>query len=93
MDQTGIKKALNHINDNYIIAVDIETTGLNTDSDNIIEFAAIKFLNGKYIDKYVTFVNPLRKITDEITGLTGISDNDVLNVWFIVVIIRSWLRD
>ena len=78
MDQTGIKKALNHINDNYIIAVDIETTGLNTDSDNIIEVAAIKFLNGKYIDKYVTFVNPLRKITDEITGLTGISDNDVL---------------
>ena len=78
MDQTGIKKALNFINDNYIIAVDIETTGLNTDSDNIIEVAAIKFLNGKYIDKYVTFVNPLRKITDEITTLTGISDNDVL---------------
>ena len=78
MDQTGIKKALNHINDNYVIAVDIETTGLNTDSDNIIEVAAIKFLNGKYVDKYVTFVNPLRKITDEITALTGISDNDVL---------------
>ena len=48
MDQTGIKKALNHINDNYVIAVDIETTGLNTDSDNIIEVAAIKFLNGKF---------------------------------------------
>lgn len=74
----NLKQGLKYINSNYLIAVDIETTGLNTDTDNIIEIAAIKFLNGEYVDKYVTFVNPMMRITEEITALTGISDNDVL---------------
>ena len=73
-----LKQGLKHIMDNYLIAVDIETTGLNTDTDNIIEIAAIKFLNGEYVDKYVSYVNPMRKITEEITALTGITDNDVI---------------
>ena len=74
----AIKQSLKHINDNYLIAVDIETTGLNTDTDNIIEIAAIKFHKGKYVDKYVSFINPMRKITEDITALTGINDDDVL---------------
>ena len=73
-----LKQGLKHIMDNYLIAVEIETTGLNTDTDNIIEIAAIKFLNGEYVDKYVSYVNPMRKITEEITALTGITDNDVI---------------
>ena len=73
-----LKQGLKHIMDNYLIAVDIETTGLNTDTDNIIEIAAIKFLNGEYVDKYVSYINPMRKITEEITALTGITANDVI---------------
>ena len=61
----NLKQGLKYINSNYLIAVDIETTGLNTDTDNIIEIAAIKFLNGEYVDKYVTFVNPMMRITEE----------------------------
>ena len=57
-----------------IVAIDIETTGLDGDRDAIIEIAAVKFKDHRVEDEFSTLINPGRKIPPFITGLTGIDD-------------------
>ena len=40
------------------IAFDVETTGLSSFSDRIVELGAVVFENGQIISKYSTLVNP-----------------------------------
>jgi ATP-dependent DNA helicase DinG len=56
------------------IALDIETTGLDAEQDEIIEIAALQFENGEIVDKYTTFVKPRSKIPAFIKKLTNITD-------------------
>src|SRR5215467_10106983 len=60
-----------------IVAIDIETTGLNEDRDTIIEIGAVKFKGHRVEDEWTTLINPNRHIPEFITGLTGISDVEV----------------
>ena len=60
-----------------MVALDLETTGLDAHSDRIIEVGAIKFRGGEEIDTYSTLVNPMRPLSRFIVGLTGISQEDV----------------
>ena len=64
---------------NSIVAIDIETTGLNEDRDAIIEIGAVKFKGHRVEDEWSTVINPGRHIPEFITGLTGISDAEVRN--------------
>ena len=59
------------------IAFDFETTGLNPKDDRIIEIAAIKFVDGNPVDRFVTLINPGRPIAPFITDITGIADDMV----------------
>ena len=59
------------------IAFDFETTGLNPKDDRIIEIAAIKFVDGNPVDRFVTLINPGRPIDPFITDITGIADDMV----------------
>ena len=59
------------------IAFDFETTGLSPKDDRIIEIAAIKFVDGNPVDRFVTLINPGRPIDPFITDITGIADNMV----------------
>jgi DNA polymerase-3 subunit epsilon/ATP-dependent DNA helicase DinG len=62
-----------------IVAIDIETTGLDKDRDAIIEIGAVRF-NGKRVeDEFSTLINPQRHIPEFITGLTRIDDSMVRN--------------
>ena len=45
-----------------MIAIDIETTGLNPREDKITEIAAVRFEDGKIIDEFQSLVNPNRPI-------------------------------
>ncbi len=65
------------------VAFDLETTGRGR-YDNIIEIGAVKVVNGKVSEEasfcFQTFVKPMdKKITPEITALTGITPEDVQN--------------
>jgi len=64
---------------NSIVAIDIETTGLNEERDAIIEIGAIKFKGHRVEDEWSSLINPGRHIPEFITGLTGISDVEVRN--------------
>lgn len=59
------------------VVFDIETNGLDAQSDDIIEIGAIKYNSGKQI-KFDYLVNVNSAIPPKITDLTGI-DNDLLN--------------
>jgi DNA polymerase-3 subunit epsilon/ATP-dependent DNA helicase DinG len=61
-----------------IVAIDIETTGLEWQTDAIIEIGAVRF-NGRRVEgEWTTLVNPGRRIPPFITQLTGITDQMVL---------------
>lgn len=56
---------------------DIETTGLKTTSDKIIEIGAVKLVDGRITEQFSTYIDPQIPIPPEITKLTTITDNDV----------------
>ena len=60
--------------DDEIVCFDIETTGLKVDRETITEIGAVVLKNGEITEKFQTFVNPKRRLTPEIIGLTGITD-------------------
>ncbi|MEA3327532.1 MAG: helicase C-terminal domain-containing protein [Chloroflexota bacterium] len=66
-----------------IVAVDIETTGLNPKEDSITEIGAVKFDGRRVEDEWSTLVNPRRSIPNFISQLTGISNNMVRNAPFL----------
>ncbi len=64
---------------NTFVVFDLETTGLNSspasgNMDRIIEIGAYKVENGEITQCFSTFVNPQRKLSQEIVKLTGISE-------------------
>ena len=62
---------------NAYCVIDLETTGLDSKSDAIIEVAAIRFDKDGVDRAFQSFVNPGRKIPRFIEDLTGISEQDV----------------
>jgi ATP-dependent DNA helicase DinG len=60
------------------VAVDLETTGLDSMRDAIIEIGAVRFDQERIQERFSTFVNPGRRIPPFITELTGIRDEDVV---------------
>lgn len=67
---------------NSFVIFDLETTGLNStpasgNMDRIIEIGAYKIENGEITQCFSTFVNPQRKLSQEIVRLTGITEEMV----------------
>ena len=54
---------------------DIETTGLKVTQEAITEIGAVRLRNGEIVETFQTFVDPERRLTPEIIGLTGITDD------------------
>ena len=58
-----------------IVCFDIETTGLKVTQEGITEIGAVRLRNGEIVETFQTFVDPERRLTPEIIGLTGITDD------------------
>ena len=58
-----------------IVCFDIETTGLKVMQEAITEIGAVRLRNGEIVETFQTFVDPERRLTPEIIGLTGITDD------------------
>ena len=56
------------------ICFDLETTGLNVESDEIIEVGAVKVVEGRLTEQFTCFVNIHKPLSPFISDLTGISD-------------------
>lgn len=69
---------------NSFVVFDLETTGLNSSAvsgnmDAILEIGAYKIVDGEITECFSTFVNPERRLSEEITALTGITEEMVAN--------------
>lgn len=59
------------------VAFDLETTGLNVETDYIIEIGALKVIDGKVCERFMEFVKPPISISPMITNITGITNEMV----------------
>lgn len=59
------------------VVFDFETTGFSAKWHEITEIGAVKVVKGKIVDRFSTLVKPRRKISEEITEITGITNEMV----------------
>jgi DNA polymerase-3 subunit epsilon/ATP-dependent DNA helicase DinG len=59
------------------VALDLETTGLVTETDEIIEVGAVKFQGDQVLDTFQVMVNPHKTLSQFIKELTGITQAEV----------------
>lgn len=60
-----------------VIILDTETTGLDPTRDMLLEIAAVRMAGPDIVSEFQTFVDPGRPIPEEVSELTGISQEDV----------------
>lgn len=68
-----------YIMKNKFVVFDLETTGLSTETDDIIELGAVKLEEGKITEYYNTLVDPKRSIPEGASKVNNIYDADVKN--------------
>ncbi len=61
-----------------LVAVDLETTGLDPAQDEIIEIGAVRMREGVIIDEFQTLIDPGRSVPSLVTSLTGIRTEDLI---------------
>ncbi len=87
----AVRAGAQTLDDTYVV-FDIETTGFSNVEDRIIEIGAVKVQGGEIVDSYSTFVNPGIPIPFEITNLTSITDEMVMEAPKIDVILPEFLE-
>lgn len=84
------------MNETTLIFVDVETTGTRATRDRITEIAALKVVNGQLIDRWSSLIYPECKVPAQITQLTGIRDDMLVEAPRFAQIaesLREWLGD
>jgi CRISPR-associated protein Cas2 len=67
--------------DNYVI-LDLETTGLDAETDEIIEIGAIKMTGHERTDTFNMIVRTEKSISSSVTDLTGITEQMIMDLGF-----------
>lgn len=70
-----------------LVALDLETTGLDPNLDSIIEIGAVRMQDGKITAEFSTLVNPGGPIPATVTYLTGIHTEDVIGAPTILAVL------
>ena len=74
------------------VVIDIETTGLSTEWDEIIEVGALKVSNGVITDSFCEYVRPNEPIPSFVTDLTGITDDDLKDARPVEAVLPDYAR-
>lgn len=72
-----IKNVINHPLNSEFVVFDVETTGLSPAKDKIIEIGAVKVNNGAVVEEFHSMINPGQIISENITKITGITNDMV----------------
>ena len=68
---------MTHPREEILVALDLETTGVDPKKDRVIEIGAVKFKGNEEIERFSTTVNPRMPIPQFVSNLTGISQSEV----------------
>lgn len=63
------------LKNNTYVVYDLETTGLSADNDKIVDIGAFKIKNGKIVEMFSTFVNPMCPIPAEASKINRITND------------------
>lgn len=74
------------------IAYDLETTGLNAETSEIIEIGAVKIEYHQIVDTFQELIKPKKKIPPRITEITGITNEMVENCRSIEEVLPDFLK-
>ena len=74
------------------VVFDIETTGLDTDVDRIIELGAVRVIDGEVVAVFDRLINPGIVISDFITSINGISNEMVQEADYPGVVLSEFER-
>ncbi len=74
-----------------LVAIDLETTGLDPTREEIIEIGAVRFKDGVITDEFSTLIDPGRPIPTLITSLTGLRDDDLIGAPKLATVIPQLL--
>lgn len=80
------------VNFDTFVVFDIETTGLSHLKNNITEIGAVRVESGKIVDVFNELVNPEQEISQEITEITGITNEMVADKPLISEIMPKFLE-
>lgn len=88
-DTTNItaRTSLNKIGIYY--AVDVETTGLNPLLDEIIQIAAVRFINFEPVDVLTTYIKPRNGLKPAAMKINGITELDVAEAPYVENVINQ----
>lgn len=75
---------------NKFISFDLETTGF-LKYDEIIEIGAVKVVDGKVVERFDTLVKTARKISKEVTEITGITTEMVANAPLMEEVLQKFM--
>lgn len=80
---------------NYVpdyVVFDLETTGVSTNKDAIIEISAVKVKNGEVEDTFDSLVNPMRHIPSSATAVNQITDKMVEHAPVLTEVLPKFLE-
>lgn len=92
MSITSMSALLSHASRGALFhVVDLETTGLSSETDRIIELATVTVRDGEIIDRFETLVNPGVAILAVTTNITGIDAADLEGAPTTEAALKRWL--
>jgi len=74
------------------VVYDVETTGLSSNYNELIEIAAVKISQGSIVNEFSSYIKPKRKIPDFITNITSITDDDVRNAPSVEEVMKDFTK-
>lgn len=76
-DPENIEKAKDKFLLDDFVVIDVETTGLDTKTGKIIQVAAVRFVNHREAEHFISYVNPGKRIPTQATHINGITNKMV----------------
>lgn len=85
------QKDCEFITQNDFVVFDLETTGLDSQKDRVVEIGAVKIEKGEIVSYYGTFVDPQTPIPASASQVNHIYDQDVKDAPYIEDVIEEFL--